>query len=145
VSLHVALLCKANESLRYSHAESGDTQSDEGEDFSLHDESGTEAADMTENESIVESSATHGSTPNGHLHPSDDASTRSRISSVAASRGLNIAVTDKATRRQSRMVGLPHSPRPHHASPHSPHTPQKFNSSPSPSLNPPASPLHTPR
>ncbi|KAI0791618.1 hypothetical protein BC629DRAFT_374645 [Irpex lacteus] len=119
-----------------------DDQSDDGEEFSVNDESGTDA-DNTENESLVESSGGQGSASQGHLHPSDDMSSqRSRASVVAASRGLNIA-TDKASRRHSRMVGLPHSPRPQHTSPHSPHTPQKATTSPSPNVTP--SPLHTPR
>ena len=127
----------------YSSAASTDDQSDEGEESSALDESGTEAADNTESESVAESSVAHGSVSKGHLHPSDDTSShRSRASSVAASRGLNIT-TDKASRRHSRMVGLPHSPRPQHSSPHSPHTPQKANSTPSPNVVP--SPLHTPR
>lgn len=108
-------------------------------------------AENTENESIAESSATHGSayplyqaSQLEHLHPADAGSdsSRSRASNLAASRGLNIAVTDKASRRHSRMIGLPHSPRPTHgASPHSPHTPQK--TVPSPNLPPPSP--HTPK
>ncbi|KAI0091783.1 hypothetical protein BDY19DRAFT_991457 [Irpex rosettiformis] len=120
-----------------------DDQSDEGEGFSVQDESGTDGADNTENESITESSGGQGSISKNHLHVSDDTSShRSHASSVAASRGLNIA-TDKASRRHSRMVGLPHSPRPQHSSPHSPHTPQKSSAAQSPTVIP--SPLHTPR
>ncbi|KAI0704385.1 hypothetical protein BC835DRAFT_827604 [Cytidiella melzeri] len=120
-----------------------DGQSDEGEDLSVHDESDVE--ENTESESAADSSLPY-ERPNyqNHLHPSDDASTRSRASNVAASRGLNISTADKASRRHSRMVGLPHSPRPQHGSPHSPRTPQNHSSSSSPNPAPP-SPLHTPR
>lgn len=42
---------------------------------------------------------------------------KSRASTVAATRGLNIAVgTTKAERRRSRLHGLPLSPRPSHSS-----------------------------
>lgn len=125
--------------------------SDDGEDYSVHDESGTDGADNTENDSIVESvsqGSAHASQPTihhpNHLHPSDDLSSRSRASHVAASRGLNISTTDKTSRRHSRMVGLPHSPRPLHSgvSPHSPPTPQKAMSSPVPAS---PSPLQIPK
>ncbi|KAJ3501668.1 hypothetical protein NLJ89_g9235 [Agrocybe chaxingu] len=105
-----------------------ETQSD-GDDFSIQDESGTET---TEGDATVESSSSspasvmmqrdHGiqintpdSTPN-----TPTAKTTSRAANVAASRGLNVAVTtSERGNRHSRMMGLPLSPRPHTQS-HSP-------------------------
>ncbi|KAJ3530684.1 hypothetical protein NM688_g7675 [Phlebia brevispora] len=97
-----------------------DAQSD-GEELSIHDDSGTEGTDNGEVESIVESSAASSTAylTQGDLPQSADSDDnalspgyRSKASNVAASRGLNISVADKASRRHSRMVGLPHSPRP---------------------------------
>ncbi|KAI0629199.1 hypothetical protein C8Q77DRAFT_1220392 [Trametes polyzona] len=111
--------------------------SDDGDD--IVEESGTEATTENDSESIVESSAASSSahansnpnihtertqTPpeyiqNGQSTSSSSSSSaaaaaaaqRSRASQLAASRGLSVA-TDKASRRHSRMIGLPHSPRP---------------------------------
>jgi len=106
-------------------ASAEDGQSDEGEDVSLPEDSGTE--DTAEQDSAVDHSVT--SSPvyllqqagqADRLHPSDhgqmSSGGRSHASNVAASRGLNISVSasDKASRRQSRVIGLPHSPRPPH-------------------------------
>lgn len=132
-----------------------EAESDEGEEYSVNDESGTEGTGEADNESTVESSATHNSAyvpppppanQGDFLHPSDygggaSSTTNARVSRashVAATRGLNINVaTDKASRRQSRMVvGLPHSPRPSRESPNSPHTPQP--ATPSPGIVPPS-------
>ncbi|KZT09880.1 RhoGAP-domain-containing protein [Laetiporus sulphureus 93-53] len=106
--------------------------------------------DTTENDSdLAESSATSSSVhlpqPSAFvdsLHPpevngtgmSPSGAIQSRASHLAASRGLNITVTDKASRRHSRVVGLPVSPRP------SPRPSQ--NGSPSPAI---PSPLSTPK
>ncbi|KAF7798009.1 hypothetical protein EIP86_009219 [Pleurotus ostreatoroseus] len=118
------------------------------EESSLHDESGTEGTDNAEIESIVESSAASSvaylTQPDPAQDVEQDANAlspgyRGRASNVAASRGLNIAVADKASRRHSRMVGLPHSPRPAQDG-GSPHTPQR--GSPAPAS---PSPLHTPK
>ncbi|OCH91024.1 RhoGAP-domain-containing protein [Obba rivulosa] len=101
-------------------------QSDEGEEVSVVDESGTEGT--SENDSDpVESSATsstayvpQGASQSDHSQPLDPSqgdlspAPRSRAAHLAASRGLNVT-TDKTNRRQSRMVvGLPNpnSPRP---------------------------------
>ncbi|TCD68413.1 hypothetical protein EIP91_010814 [Steccherinum ochraceum] len=125
---------------RVLSASAEDGQSDDDEDASIPEESGTE--DTAEQESVADLSATSNPVYLGHqpsqsslLHPSDrtqdqgNSSTRSHASSVAASRGLNITTaTDKASRRQSRMVGLPHSPRPPHGPP--------SNSSPRPPSTP---------
>lgn len=128
--------------------------SDEGEEYSVHDESGTEGTGEAENESIAESSATHSSAyapsqagQGDLLHPSDYSTPStpksSKASAVAANRGLNITVTDKASRRQSRMMGLPVSPRPPGGSfPNSPHTPPRPPASPSAA---PPSPMPAPR
>lgn len=108
---------------------SDDSPSDDADEVSLNDDSGEDGGD---NESGFESSAASSSAhlpqqvnQSDHLHPSDysQSASRTRASGVAASRGLNISIADKASRRQSRMVGLPHSPRPQQTS-HSPLSPQ---------------------
>jgi len=163
-------------------ASSEDGASDEGEDLSTHEDSGTE--DTAENESFPDSSAASSSAylpqqilNHGDLHTPDadphgtiggsrsragnvaasrslhvgestsgnllyapdvdpsGAVTRSHASNVAANRGLNITVGDKASRRQSRVIGLPSSPRPHLQPTGS------VPSSPAPHGNPPASPV----
>ncbi|EJF64182.1 hypothetical protein DICSQDRAFT_178675 [Dichomitus squalens LYAD-421 SS1] len=94
-----------------------DSPSDDGED--IIEESGTEAT-TEDAESVLDSSA--GSTS---MHapqtiqidsagPSDfsQSGQRSRAAQLAATRGLSVTTSDKATRRHSRMVGLPASPRP---------------------------------
>lgn len=97
-----------------------ETQSD-GDDFSLHDESGTET---TEGEITIESSTPSspiqsvtnlGPDPAIRVTPPETptASKTSKASHVAASRGLNVAVTtSERGNRHSRMMGLPSSPRP---------------------------------
>ncbi|CAL1714858.1 unnamed protein product [Somion occarium] len=134
-----------------------EAQSDEGEELSILEESGTE--ETAENESVLESSAASSTAnlvqQNGRLQVNGQNSppgSRSHASSVAASRGLNISVGDKASRRQSRMVGLPHSPRPRPQqagptpSPRSPLTPQgnTLHVPHSPASGP-VSPLQTPK
>ncbi|KAL4063139.1 hypothetical protein J3A83DRAFT_1414775 [Scleroderma citrinum] len=111
---------------------------EEGDSISLQYESGN---DTTENEMTVESSHTWSSAnPQSHYHYSPqntDTSSpvrsdvihtserRSHASNVAASRGLNIAIAKKIN-RQSRMLGLPVSPRPPTESPHSPALPSSI-------------------
>ncbi|KAH7913071.1 hypothetical protein BJ138DRAFT_1111799 [Hygrophoropsis aurantiaca] len=120
-------------------APTDDTPSDDADSISLHYESGN---DTTENEATVESSHTRSSAGNTssqhhHLHldtqqqiqphnpdllspaRSESNEQRSRASHVAASRGLNIAISKKGN-RHSRMMGLPISPRPPVDSPKSP-------------------------
>ncbi|KIK81295.1 hypothetical protein PAXRUDRAFT_832952 [Paxillus rubicundulus Ve08.2h10] len=97
-----------------------DTPSEDGDSFSIQYESGNETAENA----TVESSQTRSSNPSQYHSsqqsteflspvPPDFSPTefRSRASNVAASRGLNIAV-NKQSNRQSRMTGLPMSPRP---------------------------------
>lgn len=118
-----------------------DDQSEDGEDLSVHDESGTET---TDNDVTVESS--NGSSPGPQWSPSSDTPSshlRSRASNVAATRGLNIAVS-KESRRHSRMMGLPVSPRP----PQSPLNPRSSGSAGSPATTgstPSISPMQTPK
>ncbi|ETW78943.1 hypothetical protein HETIRDRAFT_155979 [Heterobasidion irregulare TC 32-1] len=118
-----------------------DDQSEDGEDLSVHDESGTET---TDNDVTVESS--NGSSPSPQWSPSSDTPSshlRSRASNVAATRGLNIAVS-KESRRHSRMMGLPVSPRP----PQSPLNPHSSGSAGSPATTgstPSISPMQTPK
>ncbi|KAG6334190.1 hypothetical protein ID866_4905, partial [Astraeus odoratus] len=93
---------------------------EDGDSISLHYESGNET---TENDATVESIQTQSNAypPHPYLMQTSEALSparydpssehRSRASNVAASRGLNIAVNKKAN-RQSRMMGLPLSPRP---------------------------------
>ena len=132
-----------------------DSQSDEGEDISIPEESGTE--DTTEQDSVFDSATSNtvyllqqgGQTD--LLHPSDHdpigAGSRSHASSVAASRGLNITVSDKASRRQSRVVGLPHSPRPpvNSVSTPSPRAPTTPKSGSSPHSPMPSTPSQNPK
>jgi RalA-binding protein 1 len=126
------LLGLAGRSLRSSHhvdhpkvltynsfpAPAEDTQSD-GDDFSMQEESGTET---TEGDLTMESSSESCPAPSSQssdhpirISPPDTpvASKMSRASNVAAIRGLNVSVTapDRGT-RQSRINGLPSSPRP---------------------------------
>jgi len=131
-------------------ADEGPSDEGEGEEASVI-EGSTE--DTTENDSdLVESSAAsssahlpqganhmnslHSPDPNGGLAPLSPLSpaARSRAAHLAASRGLNITVGDKASHRHSRIVGLPPSPRP------SPRNAQ--NGAPSPAIS---SPLSTPK
>ncbi|EIW58705.1 uncharacterized protein TRAVEDRAFT_29197 [Trametes versicolor FP-101664 SS1] len=96
-----------------------EAQSDDGDE--IVEESGTEATTENDSESLVESSAASSSAhTNGNSNilvereqtpPNESQASRTRASALAASRGLSVA-TDKASRRHSRMIGLPHSPRP---------------------------------
>ncbi|PIL25041.1 transporter [Ganoderma sinense ZZ0214-1] len=103
-----------------------DAQSDEGDD--IVEESGTEAT-TEDAESVLDSSAgsnsTHGpqsvyadrvGTPESSQRGQSpaagaQAAQRSRAAQLAATRGLSVT-TDKTSRRHSRMIGLPASPRP---------------------------------
>ncbi|GJE91091.1 RhoGAP-domain-containing protein [Phanerochaete sordida] len=135
-----------------AEAAQSDEGEGEGEEYSGNDESGTEGTGDPENESLAESSATHDSSAyasqqDGFLHPGDHSSAgaagaahRNKAAVVAAGRGLNIATSDKASRRRSQVMGLPVSPRPSPNS-NSPHTPQRLPASPG--LVPPSP--HTPR
>ncbi|KAI0716017.1 hypothetical protein C8T65DRAFT_642562 [Cerioporus squamosus] len=99
-----------------------ESPSDEGED-DVVEESGTEATTENDAESIVESSAASSSAhaPQAILidhagageaeQANGQSGSRSRAAALAATRGLSVA-TDKASRRHSRMMGLPASPRP---------------------------------
>lgn len=134
--------------IRLSHAvQQEEGQSDDGDD--AVEESGTEATTENDSESVLESSVASSSahanvliehadaspeyTQNGH----STAAQRSRASQLAATRGLSVA-TDKASRRHSRMIGLPHSPRPPPQGPPPAHTipsqddtpPRSYSSSP---------------
>ena len=118
------------------------------DELSVHDESGTEGTDNAEVESIVESSvASSTAYLAAQAQSQEDSSAlspdapRQRASDIAANLGLNIAVSDKTNKRYSRMVGLPHSPRPPLDTTASPqHTPVRASSSP---IGP--SPLHPTR
>ncbi|OSD03019.1 hypothetical protein PYCCODRAFT_1444756 [Trametes coccinea BRFM310] len=129
--------------------EEGQSDADDGED--VVEESGTEATTENDSESVVESSAASSSahanvyveraqTPPEHTQDGQSAAERrSRASQLAASRGLSVA-TDKASRRHSRMIGLPHSPRP---PPHGPPPPHNLQPSGLTSSQGPASSPHT--
>ena len=104
-----------------------DTPSDDGEEASIIEDS-TEGT--AENDADYVGSSAGSSTANlvpGGVPPPPDslqvpqaggmasqsASSRSRASHLAATRGLNISTTsDKAMPRNSHVVGLPSSPRP---------------------------------
>ncbi|KAI6044279.1 hypothetical protein EDC04DRAFT_2940718 [Pisolithus marmoratus] len=98
-----------------------DTPSEDGDSISLQYESGNETI---EHDGTVESA----NLTQAYLQQTADILStgrsererRGHASNVAASRGLNIAVNNKKADRQSRMVGLPVSPRPATESPRSP-------------------------
>ncbi|KAH9852090.1 hypothetical protein C2E23DRAFT_885964 [Lenzites betulinus] len=108
--------------------------SDDGDD--IVEESGTEATTENDSESLQDSSAAsssaHASTnanvfveraqtpPEYTQNGQSGSAQRPRAAQLAATRGLSVA-TDKASRRHSRMVGLPHSPRPPPQGPPPPH------------------------
>ncbi|KAI9064168.1 hypothetical protein FKP32DRAFT_1591588 [Trametes sanguinea] len=129
--------------------EEGQSDADDGED--VVEESGTEATTENDSESVVESSAASSSahanvyveraqTPPEYTQDGQSAAERrSRASQLAASRGLSVA-TDKASRRHSRMIGLPHSPRP---PPHGPPPPHNLQPSGLASSQGPSSSPHT--
>ncbi|KAL4254831.1 Rho GTPase-activating protein [Abortiporus biennis] len=128
-----------------------DDNSDEGGESLPQDESGAEDA-TAESESLIDSSAASSSvnlaqeTNENRTQPSEHSGSsqhKSHASEVAASRGLNLAISDKSTRRQSRMMGLPLSPRPPHSA--SPHTPSPQSNTPRSPAHPPVSPLQTPK
>ncbi|KAI0372788.1 RhoGAP-domain-containing protein [Pilatotrama ljubarskyi] len=124
-----------------------EAQSDDGDD--IVEESGTEATTENDSESVVESSAASSSAhanvyveltqpPVEYTQDGQYAAAQSsRASKLAASRGLSVT-TDKASRRHSRMIGLPHSPRPPPQGPPPPHV-----QVPSPVQGPPSSPRPT--
>ncbi|EIN06173.1 RhoGAP-domain-containing protein [Punctularia strigosozonata HHB-11173 SS5] len=114
-----------------------DESDEENASILIQEDSGSETA---ENET-TESSTSAGRMPTyqDHLRPSDDPEQPSRSKAAAASRGLNITTGADRIRRQSRMIGLPHSPRPlqQNAQITSPNAPR------SPSV--PSSPVDTPK
>ncbi|RDB20931.1 hypothetical protein Hypma_011957 [Hypsizygus marmoreus] len=105
----------------------------DGDDISVLEESGTETNDDFTMESSSDSSPGPGSQQNDHairVTPPDTpiASKTSRASNVAATRGLNVSVTQSERgNRHSKMLGLPSSPRP-------PPSPSRPEVPPSPSL-----------
>lgn len=106
-----------------NNATTEETPSEDGDSISLQYESGNETA---------ETGATVESTNPTHFYSQHNADSlsparselslerRCHASNVAASRGLNIAINNRKADRQSRMVGLPLSPRPTTESPRSP-------------------------
>ncbi|KAF8557805.1 RhoGAP-domain-containing protein [Imleria badia] len=99
---------------RTLHASTEETPSEDS-DISTQYDSGNET---TENDAAVESSQTRSSNPSQHselLTPAraefPTMQSQSHAAHVAASRGLNIAVTKRGN-RHSRVLGLPVSPRP---------------------------------
>lgn len=109
---------------RSLNAPSDETPSEDGDSISLRSESGNDTTEDATVESNLTQSSAHLSS--SHHHPQDSQQSadhpsllrsegapleqRSRASSLAASRGLNIAVGKKGN-RQSRMMGLPASAR----------------------------------
>lgn len=131
-----------------------ESQSDDGDDISLNDESGTETTEAETEGQTIESSAdsmgTGTSSPiyQEQLHPPQPSLHNAangtegthlkvgRASNVAASRGLNITVG--GAERRPRAQGLPTSPRPVGYSPLS--TPTSTSGTPGN-----LSPAHTPK
>ena len=101
----------------HSTVQQEDAPSDDGED--VIEESGTEAT-TEDADSVVDSSAGSASTHALQTIQVDPAEAseysqsgqRSRAAQLAATRGLSVTTNDKASRRHSRMMGLPASPRP---------------------------------
>ncbi|KAI6120779.1 hypothetical protein EDD16DRAFT_1474441 [Pisolithus croceorrhizus] len=106
-----------------SNATTEETPSEDGDSISLQYESGNETA---ENGATVESvnptqfASHHNAVSLSPARSEPSLERRRHASNVAASRGLNIAVNNRRTDPQSRMVGLPVSPRPTTESPRSP-------------------------
>ncbi|KAF9457196.1 hypothetical protein BDZ94DRAFT_1292511 [Collybia nuda] len=105
---------------------SADETPSDGDDISIHDESGAETTDGDFTvESSSESNLGPGKQHNDHairVTPPDTpvALKMSKASNTAATRGLNVSITQSDRgNRHSRMMGLPTSPRP----PHSPSQP----------------------
>lgn len=99
-----------------SLASTEETPSEGSDSLSIQYESGN---DTTENDATVEPSQTPSSNPYQHpelLTPAraefPTMQSQSHAAHVAASRGLNIAVTNTRGNRHSRVIGLPVSPRP---------------------------------
>jgi len=124
--------------------------SDDGDDISVNDDSGTETTEPETEALTVGSSADSTRAPSpapptgyqDHLHPSSASAAETtprkgerHATTVAASRGLNINVTGSDQRRP-RLGGLPLSPRPVGFSP---------LSTPTSGPQGDASPVHTPR
>jgi len=97
-----------------------DGQSEDEEDMSVNTESG---ADTTDQDMMVESGQPN---PEQQTHspPEPIPSSRSRVSNLAAARGLGIRVASSDTSRQGQVSGLPVSPRPLGRSPRSSPHPQ---------------------
>ncbi|KAI0047253.1 RhoGAP-domain-containing protein [Auriscalpium vulgare] len=86
-----------------------DGHSDDGEELSLHDGSGTETTETTDADSGGKDSPQSFGESSGADQPQASSRT-TRIAHVAATRGLNIRIGE--SRRHSRAMGLPLSPRP---------------------------------
>ncbi|KAF8449064.1 hypothetical protein L210DRAFT_3387890 [Boletus edulis BED1] len=96
---------------RTLHASTEETPSEDSDNLSTQYESGNET---TENDATVESSQTRSSNPSQYSEltfPAVQSQSQSHASHVAASLGLEIAVTKRGN-RHSRVMGLPISPRP---------------------------------
>ncbi|KAG5653325.1 hypothetical protein H0H81_001065 [Sphagnurus paluster] len=88
----------------------------DGDDLSVHDESGTET---TDGDFTLESSSESGPGSTQHadgivrVTAPPETPKSSRVTNLAATRGLNVTVTgSERGNRHSRMIGLPTSPRP---------------------------------
>lgn len=103
-----------------------DGQSDDEEDMSVNTESG---ADTTDQDMAVE--ALPGNQSNSHQQtqpmPAQESipTSRSRVSNLAASRGLGIRVASSDGSRHGQVPGLPTSPRPPARSPRTSPNPQE--------------------
>ncbi|TFK18453.1 RhoGAP-domain-containing protein [Coprinopsis marcescibilis] len=104
------LLGLSGRTLKASEEES--SQADEDE-YSVHDESGTEGT--VDSASSSPTQELDPSSPSVRVSPPDTpmASKTSKASSTAASRGLNVSVShSERGNRHSKLIGLPTSPRP---------------------------------
>jgi RalA-binding protein 1 len=121
----------SNCALARNEGQSSDTE----EDISIHGESESGTDDVLEGDPNTGASEENSAlrTPPRRSGSNDDGALRTprggRAANVAAERGLHIS-TDKQTRRQSRHIGLPRSPRPPQQQPSTPRSGQISGSFP---------------
>jgi RalA-binding protein 1 len=103
-----------------------DGQSDDEEEMSVNTESG---ADTTDHDMMVETLPGNQSNSQQQSQPTltqeSMPASRSRVSSLAAARGLGIRVASSDGSRHGQVPGLPASPRPPARSPRSSPNPQE--------------------
>ena len=99
-----------------------DGQSDDEEDMSVNTESG---ADTTDQETLPKNQSNSQQPAQPTSTQESIPTSRSRVSNLAASRGLGIRVVSSEGSRHGQVPGLPASPRPPARSPRSSPNPQE--------------------